>query len=78
MYCLINKYRRAVTQRKGGLLIVILMVVSIVTTTAQNINKPNKMGPLGTQVNTFTGNLFISRNDIYVPARGFEDRKSVV
>ncbi len=39
---------------------------------AQNINTPNKTGPMGTQVNTSTGNLFIPRNDIYVPARGFD------
>jgi RHS repeat-associated protein len=39
---------------------------------AQNINSPNKKGPLGTQVNTYTGNLYIPRNDIYVPARGLD------
>ena len=38
---------------------------------AQNINNPNKSGPLGTQVNTLSGNLFISRNDIFISARGF-------
>jgi RHS repeat-associated protein len=62
----------ALTQHTGKLLMLILMVTSIVTTNAQNINKPNKMGPMGTQVNTQTGNLFISRNDIYIPARGFD------
>lgn len=72
MYCLLNKYCRAVTQQKGKLLMLILMVASIVIANAQNINKPNKMGPLGTEVNTQTGNLFIPRTDIYVPARGFD------
>ena len=72
MYSLINKYYMALTQHTGKLLMLILMVTSIVTTNAQNINKPNKMGPMGTQVNTQTGNLFISRNDIYIPARGFD------
>lgn len=38
---------------------------------AQNINNPNKTGPLGTQVNTLSGNLFIPRNDIFISARGF-------
>lgn len=39
---------------------------------AQNINTPNKPGPLGTEVNTLTGNLFLTRNDIYVPSRGVD------
>ncbi len=39
---------------------------------AQNLNNPNKVGPLGTQVNTASGNLFIPRNDLYVPARIFD------
>lgn len=72
MYSFINKNRIAVMQIKGKLLLLVLMVVLIITAHAQNINKPNKMGPMGTQVNTQTGNLFISRNDIYVPARGFD------
>ena len=49
----------------------VVFSVSILCSTAQNINNPNKTGPLGTQVNTLTGNLFISRNDIFVSARGF-------
>ncbi len=39
---------------------------------AQNINTPNKIGPLGTEVNTSSGNLYIPRNDVYIPARGFD------
>lgn len=38
---------------------------------AQNINNPNKTGPLGTQVNTLTGNFFLPRNDLFIPGRGF-------
>lgn len=38
---------------------------------AQNLNTPNKKGPLGTQVNTISGNLFIPRTDFAVTARGF-------
>jgi hypothetical protein len=72
MYALMNKYYIAVTQQTGKLLLQILMIVSTTTANAQNINKPNKTGPMGTQVNTYTGNLFISRNDIYIPARGFD------
>ena len=72
MYSLMNKFYTAVAQQTGKLLLLILITASIATANAQNVNKPNKMGPMGTQVNTFTGNLFISRNDIYVPARGFD------
>jgi RHS repeat-associated protein len=38
----------------------------------QNINTPNKQGPLGTEVNTLSGNLFLTRNDVYVPSRGVD------
>lgn len=39
---------------------------------AQNINTPNKRGPLGVQVNTYSGNVFIPRTDIRIPARAFD------
>jgi RHS repeat-associated protein len=39
---------------------------------AQNINMINKKGPLGTEVNTYSGNIFISRNEFFIPARGFD------
>lgn len=42
------------------------------TAQAQNINNPNKYGPLGTQVNTMSGNVFIPRTDFYVPARALD------
>ncbi len=42
-----------------------------ISVNGQNLNNPNKRGPLGTQVNTLSGNLFIPRTDIYIPARGF-------
>lgn len=50
----------------------ILMLMSALNLEAQNINKPNKLGPLGTQVNTFSGNFFLPRNDITIPARGLD------
>ena len=59
-------------QIKGKLSLLILIITSVFTAHAQNINKPNKSGPLGTEVNTFTGNLFIPRTDIHVPARRFD------
>ncbi len=53
-------------------LLLLFIIASTVTTNAQNLNNPNKQGPLGTQVNTLSGNLFIPRTDIYVPARAFD------
>lgn len=47
------------------------MMAAFTSTLAQNINTPNKMGPMGTEINTLTGNLFLSRNDFYIPGRGF-------
>ena len=41
-----------------------------INTSAQNINTPNKSGPLGTKVNTLSGNLFLTRNDVYAASRG--------
>ncbi len=71
MYTFINKNRIVKKRIINKLFLLMLVVVPILTTHAQNINKPNKTGPLGTQVNTFSGNLFIPRTDIFVPARGF-------
>ncbi len=55
--------------QRGKWLLLLVMMISAVATNAQNLNNPNKRGPLGTQVNTLSGNLFIPRTDIYVPAR---------
>ncbi len=49
----------------------LLFVSSTTAVKAQNINVPNKTGPMGLQVNTLTGNLYFSRTDLYVPTRGF-------
>ncbi len=60
-------------KKMNGLFITVTVVFCCINgINAQNINTPNKMGPLGTEVNTFSGNLFIPRNDIYVPARDFD------
>jgi len=44
---------------------------SVTISHAQNINTPNSKGPMGLEVNTLTGNLFFSRNEFSIPARGF-------
>lgn len=43
-----------------------------VTAHAQNINIPNTDGPMGLQVNSFTGNLFFERLDFAIPDAGFD------
>jgi RHS repeat-associated protein len=54
-------------------LVTVLCLAGIaVTAKTQNLNNPNKQGPLGTQVNTLTGNLYIPRTDIYIPGRAFD------
>ncbi len=52
-------------------LLVLFFIASAFVGNGQNLNSPNKRGPLGTQVNMLSGNLFIPRTDIYIPARGF-------
>jgi len=64
----INEFTSAI--RKW--LLLLLIVASTVAARTQNVNNPNKWGPLGTQVNTLTGNLYIGRTDIYIPARTFD------
>lgn len=56
--------------KKYGILLAALLPLTV-ETLAQNINIPNKTGPMGLQVNTLTGNLYFTRNDLHIPARGF-------
>lgn len=37
---------------------------------AQNITRPNIVGPNGFEVNSYTGNLYYQRTDLKIPARG--------
>ncbi|HEV7781510.1 MAG TPA: RHS repeat-associated core domain-containing protein [Chitinophagaceae bacterium] len=57
---------------RGKWLLLLFILGSAVAANGQNLNNPNKRGPLRTQVNTLSGNLFIPRTDIYIPARGFD------
>lgn len=45
------------------------VLLSVLHGIAQNTNVPNKVGPMGIEVNTRTGNTFLHRTDIYIPAR---------
>lgn len=62
MRIITNKYK----------IIVAFLLMLTAGTSAQNINIPNKTGPMGLEVNTLTGNLYFTRNDLYIPARGFD------
>lgn len=53
-------------------ILLVLLLVGFCTAGAQNINNPNKPGPLGTQVNTFSGNFFLPRSDLYLSSRGLD------
>lgn len=64
-----NWSMKSIIKRYGILLAALLPLT--VETSAQNINIPNKTGPMGLQVNTLTGNLYFTRNDLHIPARGF-------
>ncbi|MBK8495848.1 MAG: hypothetical protein IPL50_13160 [Chitinophagaceae bacterium] len=72
MYSLSNKNIMESKPAGRKWLLMLFIIASAVTANAQNLNNPNKQGPLGTQVNTLSGNLFIPRTDIYVPARAFD------
>ena len=69
MYRLQNIFTRKIGSYRMALLV--MFTVSCLASQGQNLNNPNKRGPLSTQVNTLSGNLFIPRTDLYVPARGF-------
>lgn len=58
--------------RTTRLMLLVCFSVCAVAALGQNLNNPNKQGPLATQVNTLSGNLYIPRTDFYVPARGFD------
>lgn len=53
------------------LILLVCALAGAAAASGQNLNNPNKRGPLGIQVNTLSGNLFIPRTDIYVTARSF-------
>lgn len=54
-----------------GMILVGLLVTSN-PLWSQNINSPNKVGPMGLQVNSLTGNLYFSRNDLFISGRRFD------
>jgi RHS repeat-associated protein len=50
----------------SSFLITAVIAFSSFNAAAQNLNTPNKIGPMGTQVNTLSGNFYLPRNDVYV------------
>lgn len=71
MYCNLNTSAMRVKKASAKLLLLSAICLLTGIAQAQNINNPNKKGPLGTQVNTLSGNFFLPRTDFYVPARVF-------
>lgn len=58
------------TAKKPGLIILFLLsLLKVEQGFSQNTNVPNKVGPMGIQVNSRTGNMFTHRTDVYIPAR---------
>ena len=55
--------------KTGYIAAAFLLLLSFEKSAAQNINRPNKMGPMGMEINTNTGNMYLSRTDIYIPGR---------
>ncbi len=50
----------------------LLLLAGLHTSAQQNITRPNVIGPDGMAVNTYTGNLYFSRNDVTIPAPGLD------
>lgn len=48
----------------------IASIVLVMSVMAQKLNTPNRTGPMGLEVNTYTGNLFFPRTDGYIAGRG--------
>ncbi len=69
MYCNINTTAMRVKNATAKMLLLSAIFLLTGTAQAQNINSPNRRGPLGTQVNTLSGNFFLPRTDFYVSAR---------
>lgn len=55
----------------GRLILTLLFLLQLVTASSQNFNNPNKKGPLGAEVNTFSGNLHFPRTEFMIPSNGF-------
>jgi RHS repeat-associated protein len=72
MYSILNKNTGHTNRKMGKWLLLLFIFGTTANAKAQNLNNPNKQGPLGTQVNTLTGNLYIPRADIYIPAIAFD------
>ena len=58
--------------RFKGIALVLFACAIAISATPQNINRPNKTVPMGMEVNILTGNLFVPRTDVSIPARGFD------
>jgi len=49
--------------------VIVLMALSVLNSNAQNINRQNIPCPMGLNVNSFNGNLFLPRTDLFINGR---------
>src|SRR5690606_11920020 len=52
------------------ILVFFLCLITGLPSLAQNITKPNIIGPMGLEVNSYSGSLFYTRTDLYMPGKG--------
>lgn len=50
--------------------IVAVFILTLVSLNGQNITRANHVGPWGVQVNTYNGNLYLDRTDLFIPNEG--------
>ncbi|MBI4548229.1 MAG: hypothetical protein HY707_09625 [Ignavibacteriae bacterium] len=50
---------------------VLLLIAASTALLAQNLTKPLISGPAGIRVNSFTGNMFYQRGDLFITEKGF-------
>jgi RHS repeat-associated protein len=51
------------------IILILILILKSGFGLAQNINKVNIVGPMGTNINSFSGNLYLERTDIEIPGR---------
>ncbi len=55
---------------RSSYLLLLACLMGTLLVQGQNITRPNIQGPSGLEVNSFTGNLFFQRTDLYLPGPG--------
>jgi hypothetical protein len=69
MKFIIRSLAKEIKKNYSGSAILILTFIIAENCPAQNTNRSNKIAPMGIEVNTYTGNVYINRQDIYIYQR---------